>query len=234
MDTHHIIDVFELESRLLDATLRWHPHLRPLFSRNFAGSDASLIRRAYLQLLKLKVDYVQYTVPALRAAGQALRDGDQEDRDWSTRFLDYAEGETDQAADHGHHVWARDDMKALGVPLALIDAPPHLYATLYGKYFVAEAARHPYAILGAKGVLEHFSIRTADDLVRGLIESGITNAGNATRFIRTHGALDLDHVRQGDRDLSSLGHTGKRLQVLEGAYFTSGTYRALVRSLLPT
>jgi len=234
MEIHHLIDVFEQESRLLDATLRWHPQLRPLFSLNFDGSDAGALKRAYLQLLKLKVDYVQYTVPALRASGQALRGGDDEDRWWSARFLEYADGETDEVADYGHHVWARDDMKALGVSADLLDAPPHLHAALYGKFFVAEAGRHPYAILGAKGVLEHFSIRAADDLVRGLIASGIPNAENATTFIRQHGTLDIEHVRAGDRNLSALKHPDKRLQVLEGAYFTSGTYRALVRHALPT
>lgn len=234
MDTHHLIDVFELESRLLDATLRWHPLLRPLFQRNFTGVDAHALKRAYLQLLKLKADYVQYTVPALRAAGLALRDGDDEDRGWSQRFLAYAAGETDDRADYGHHVWARDDMKALGVAPDLLDAPPHAHATLYGRYFVAEVARHPYAVLGAKGVLEHFSIRVSDDLVRGLVESGIPNAENATSFFRMHGSLDLDHVRDGDRNLGTLRHAEKRFQVLEGAYFTSGAYRALVHHLLPT
>lgn len=79
MDIQHLTDAFEAEGTLLDATLRQHPQLRPLFSYNFQGVDASALKRAYLQLLKLKADYVQYTTPALRAAGQALRDGDHGD-----------------------------------------------------------------------------------------------------------------------------------------------------------
>jgi len=233
MDTHRLVDAFELESRLLDATLRQHPRLRPFFSRNFRDVDTSAMTRAYLQLLKLKADYVQYTVPALRAAGQALRDGDDEDRHWSMLFLGYATGETDEVANYGHHIWAHDDMKALGASPDLWNAPPHANAVLYGKFFVADAGQHPYAILGAKGVLEHFSVRTSDDLVRGLIESGIPNAENATNFLRQHGILDIDHVREGDRNLENLGDAQKRLQILEGAYFTSGTYRSLVHDLLP-
>jgi hypothetical protein len=233
MNTQHLVDVFERESRLLDATLRHHPQLRPLFSRNFHGASASALKHAYLQLLKLTADYVQYTVPALRAAGQALRNGDDEDRRWSALFLEYSEGETDQQGDYGHHVWARDDMKALDASRDLLDAPPHAAAIRYGKFFVDEAGQHPYAILGAKGVLEHFSLRTADDLVRGLVESGIPNAENATSFVRQHGVLDIDHVREGDRNLSKLGHAQKHFQILEGAFFTSGTYRCLVHYLLP-
>jgi hypothetical protein len=234
MDIQHLINVFELEGRLLDATLRHHEPLRPLFSRQFGGVDASALKQAYLQLLKLKFDYVQYTVPALLASGEALRDGDPEDRRWSALFLDYAAGENDEQGDYGHHIWARDDMKALGAPAALLEAPPHPSAVIYGKYFVDDAARHPYAILGAKGVLEHFSIRVSDDVVRGIIESGIANAENATSFFCHHGVLDIDHVRDGVRNLGTLEHAHKRLQVVEGAYFTSGTYRSLVYCLLPT
>lgn len=234
MKIQHLIDVFELESRLLDATLRHHPQLRPLFSRNFRSVNTSALKRAYLQLLKLKADYVQYTVPALRAAGHALRDGDDEDRRWSAVFLEYSAGETDEQGDYGHHIWARDDMKALGASQDLLDAPPHANAILYRKFFVDDAGQHPYAILGTKGVLEHFSIRVSDDVVRGLIESGIANAENATSFFRHHGVLDIDHVREGDRNLEKLQHAQKRLQILEGAYFTSGIYRSLVHYLLPT
>ena len=234
MDIQHLIDVFELESRLLDATLRHHPALRSLFSRSFQGVGADALRRAYLQLLKLSADYVQYTVPALRAAGEALRTGDGEDRRWSQMLLEYAAGESDQQAGYGHHVWARDDMTALGASPDLLDAPAHPSAILYGKYFVDDAGRHPYAILGAKGVLEHLSIRSADDLARGVLDSGIPNARNAISFIYHHGVLDVDHVREGDHNLRQLDQPPKRRQILEGAYFTSGCYRAFVHYLLPT
>ena len=233
MDSQYLVEIFEREGKLLDATLRHHPMLWPLFSRNFRGVDAAELKHAYLQLLKLKADYVQYTVPALRAAGEALRDGDDEDRWWSERLLTYATGETDGARDCGHHVWARDDMRALGAPPELVDALPHPSAVLYRRYFVDDAGRHPYAILGAKGVLENFSIRVSDDVVRGIVESGIPRAEHAVSFFSHHGTLDIDHVRTGNCNVVQLMHPQKRFQVLEGAYFTSGAYRALVHHLLP-
>lgn len=234
MFTQYMIDVFELESRLLDATLRQHPSLQPLFSLRFEGVDVSSLRLAYLRLLKLSADYIQYTVPALRAAGEALRTGDAEDRRWSAMLLQYASGEIDEQAGHGHHIWARDDMKALGASPELLDAPAHVSAILYGKYFVEDAHHHPYAILGAKGVLEHLSIRAADDLARGLLGSGIPNADKAISFIYHHGVLDIDHVREGNSNLHRLEQPHKHRQVVEGAYFTSGAYRALVHHVLPS
>jgi hypothetical protein len=232
MNVEHLINVFELESCVLDATLRQHPLLRPLFSRNFGDIDASTLKQTYLRLLKLKADYVQYTVPALRAAASALRDGDDEDRRWSALLFDYAAGEGE--IEHGHQRWAHDDMKALGASPDLLSAPPHASAVLYAKYFIDDVELHPYAILGAKGVLEHFSLRVSDDVVRGVVSSGIANAENATSFFGHHGALDIDHVRQGDHNLGKLAHAYKRFQVLEGAYFTSGTYRSLAHYLLPS
>jgi hypothetical protein len=234
MDTKDLVDAFELEGRSLDATLRHHPRLRPLFTRAFAGVDGSALKESYLRLLKLKADYVRYTVPALRAAGLALRGGDAEDQVFSKLFLGYATDETDTQGDYGHHVWALEDMRALGAERALCEAPPHPSAERYGRFFVDEAAQHPYAILGAKGVLEHFSIRVSDDLVAGILASGIPNAANAVSFFQHHGVLDIEHVRAGDRNLQNLTGVAKRSQVLAGAYFSSGSYRAMVHYLLPS
>jgi hypothetical protein len=237
MNPHYLIDVFTRESALLDATLRQHPQLAPLFTRRFDGVDRDALKLAYLRLLKIKADYVQYTVPALRGAGLALREGDDVDRWWSAHLLEYAAGETDEHASHGtdygHHIWAHEDMMALGATAELVNAPTDPAALLYRSYFVDDVARHPYAILGAKGVLEHFSIVVADDVVRGLVASGIANAEQATKFFHHHGVLDVDHVRQGDRNLENLTHPHKVMQILEGAYFTTGSYRALVHSVLP-
>jgi Iron-containing redox enzyme len=235
MNVAHLVETFELEARLLDGTLRQHPRLRALFGRDFSSVDVPTLKDAYVRLLKLKTDYVAYTVPALRAAGEALRGGDDCDRAWSALFLGYAQGETDEAetGSYGHEVWARNDMRALGAPAALVDAPPELSATLYGAYFVDDACHHPYAILGAKGVLEHFSLRVSDDVVRGVLASGMANAEHAVSFFKHHGVLDIDHVREGDRNLERV-RDPDRFQVLQGAYMTSGFYRSMLRYLFPT
>lgn len=227
MDTMLLVELFDREAALLEATLRGHPRIGRLFDRD-PSRDASALRCAYLDLLKLKADYVVHTVPALRAAGRALANGDAEDRAWSRVFLGYAHGETDDDGGYGHHVWAFDDMRALGATEERITAPPTPHASLYGRYFVEEAERHPYAILGAKGVLEHFSLRVSDDIVRGVLESGVANAADAVSFFRHHGVLDVDHVREGDRNLDRLLDPSKRAHVVEGSYFTSGAYRSMV------
>ena len=111
---------------------------------------------------------------------------------------------------------------------AQIAAPPHASVTAYNRYFLEDVRLHPYAFLGAKGVLEHLSIRICDDLVRGVLASGIENAAGAVTFFGHQGTLDIDHVRGGDTNRARLEEPRKRYQVLQGAYFTSGCYRAFL------
>jgi hypothetical protein len=165
----------------------------------------------------------------LRAAGKALRGGSAEDRAWSAIFFGYAEDEAELQDSRGHHVWARNDMISLGAPPVLLDASPHPAVAAYARYFVQEAGQHPYAILGAKGVLEHLSVRVADDLVNGVIASCIPGAENAVSFFRHHGILDVDHVHAGDSNLARIGDAARRWEILSGAYFTSGCYRAFLQ-----
>ena len=229
METEHLIRIFDIEAEVLEAAVKGHPSLKPLFSPGSQERGAGELREAYLRLLKMSADYVRYSVPMLRASGEALQSGDEEDRAWSELFLDYAHDETEGEERYGHHVWAINDMRALGAEEVRIDAPAHPSAVVYGKFFVENARLHPYAVLGTKGVLEHFSLLICDDLVKGVIESGIENAENATSFFHHHGVLDIDHVRTGDKNLGGLKSPEKRAQVLEGAYFTSGSYRAFLR-----
>jgi hypothetical protein len=94
---------------------------------------------------------------------------------------------------------------------------------------VDQASAHPYAILGAKSVLEELSVRVANVILAGARAVGAlpSSGEEAARFIHHHGDLDVEHGRQGGRDLRSLRHAHQRWQVIEGAYITTGVYRQL-------
>jgi hypothetical protein len=223
----HVLGSLDSEARLLDATLRWHHQLRRLFLRSFEPGDPAPLTHAYLRLLKLNADFLQYLAPALRASSHALRHGDAADRRWSDRLMRLGAG----SAAAERTAWLRDDMRALGASAELVDGPPHTHAIVYGRFCVGDAARHPYAILGAKGVVDRLLARIAGDLARGVLAAGIANADRATRFLRAH-AADPTTARDGDRELEDLVHPHQRCQALEGAYITSGSYRTLVHHLL--
>lgn len=228
LDHDLLLFIVNLEAGGLERLVRSHPALSPLFGPARPRPRVSELRDAYLRLLKVKADYVRWTVPMLRAAGEALRGGDDEDRAWSDVFVGYSRDETDTREGYGHHVWALDDMRALGAPEAALSAPAHPSVAAYARYFVDEAARHPYAILGAKAVLEHLSLRISDDLVQGVMSSGIEGAAGAVTFFGRHGVLDIDHVQGGDQNLARIRRPERRHEVLAGAYFTSGCYRAFL------
>jgi hypothetical protein len=219
----------KVEAKSLEQSVRQHPALSAFFDMDFSKKRTAQLRIAYMQLLKITADYVAYTVPMLRAAGDALREGDKEDAAWSRLFLGYSEDETDDKEKYGHDVWARNDLAALGAPASLLVEPQSPYVTAYGKMFVEDAKHHPYAILGTKGVLEHLSISICDELVRGVIASGIENAENAVSFFSHHGILDIDHVAEGDRNLERITVPERRSQILTGAFYTSGCYRAFLQ-----
>jgi hypothetical protein len=229
VDTTLLVETFELEARLLDATLRRHPRLRPLFAQDFDHTDRVALKDACLRLLKLAADQARIMGPALRAAGETLRGGDEQARQWSRLLLgpDSAEADDDQ-------VRAHLDMRALGAGPELLDAPPPAAAEIFARFFIGDVLRHPWAILGARGVLRHLALRVADDLAAGLRVSPIAGSQDAASLFSRHGVAHIDHVRERDRLMAQLDGNAEHLQVLEGAWFTSGIYRSLVRSLLPS
>lgn len=229
MDINTLIPLLDVEAAGLERTVRTHPALEPFYKRDFAGRDLAALRDGYLRFLKVTADYVRHSVPMLRAAGEAMSAGTEDDVEWSKLLFHYADDEIDPEGDYGHHHWAINDMRALGAPASLLEAPAHPIVDAYAHYLVKDARRHPYAILGTKAVLERLSLRICDDLVSGLVESGIPNAKDAASFLHHHGILDQEHVRDGDKNLEKVKGPERLRQVLEGAYFTGGCYRAFLQ-----
>jgi hypothetical protein len=218
-----LTDIFSLESAALDAAIRASA-LHKLFAPAPRGPE---LPGVYVRFLRVTAGYVANTVPMLRAAGVALAGGDDEDRAWSALFSGYGDDEIDPAGGYGHDVWAENDLRALGAPVGHGDWPECVRT--YSAYFVDHAPQHPYAILGAKGVLEHLALRFADDLSVGVRASDIPGGGAAVSFLAHHGVLDVEHVRAGDANIERLRDEAKRRQVIHGAYVTSGSYRAFLR-----
>lgn len=231
MNTQDLVGIFDVESESIESTIRGHHALGVIFERSVPEHQRDVLRLAYLKLLQLSASYVQFTVPALRAAGEWLSaQPASSDREWGETILAHVEDES-ATEENGHDAWAKDDMRALGASEELILAPTNDVAWLYGNYLM-EPALHPYAVLGAKGVLEHAAVRVANEIAQGMRRSGIPGAQQAIRFFDSHGALDVTHAREGDLALDKIRDEGKRRQIAHGAFVTGGTYRALVRLML--
>lgn len=236
VDADFVARALRLEARALRGALMEHRILRMLIN---GERDPSVTRDevgdAYVRLLRMSMDYVQWTVQALLAASVSLSGAaEEEDRSWAGRMTDYARDKMDDVTGRGHDAWARADLIHLGAT-ELADAPAHPAAAEYHWYFVARAGAHPYAVLGAKSVLEELSVRVASPILAGIRAFGIVPASGddaGARFVHQHGDLDVEHGRQGARDLRDLKHARQRHQVLEGAYVTTGVYRQLAHHYL--
>ncbi len=236
IDTDYVARALRLEARCLRDVLAENPVLRFLISGDTTKEEApsaKAVRSVYARLLRMSADYVQFTVPALRAAGAALLvTADSEGLVWAKRLAEYASDEADELG-RGHESWARDDLTDLGAA-ELAEAPTPPAAAEYGWYFVEQAAAHPYAILGAKSVLEELSVRVASAILAGVRAIGAVPGGGdeGARFVHHHGDLDVEHGRRGARDLRDLTSVHQRRQVIEGAYVTTGVYRQLAHHYL--
>lgn len=225
---NYVERALRIEARHLRDVLRENRALRWMIDSEGEPPAVVEARDAYIRLLRMSAEYVQFTVPALREASAVLAlSADPDDRAWSARLAGYMRDET-YNADQGHEVWAIEDLADLGAPR---EGTPHPAAVEYGWYFVDQASAHPYAILGAKSVLEELSVRVANVILSGARAVGaVPLAGEeASRFIHHHGDLDVEHGRQGARDLRSLRLPHQLRQVIEGAYFTTGVYRQLAQ-----
>jgi hypothetical protein len=168
----------------------------------------------------------------LRASSQALQSGEIEDRRWSEIFLVDAHEEMDPGGDYGHELWARDDMRAVGAPEEFaVSSLPNAVVRRYQQFMVEDAELHPYGSLGAKGVLEHLAVSVADTFEKGLRQSGIDGIDKGTKFISSHGVLDIEHVRLGDELIRSIEMSEKLKQVLEGAMVTREAYHGFVAGM---
>jgi len=241
IDGEYVARSLRLQARCLHDALRENAVLRRMIDGYPAlpELDPAEVREVYARLLRMSADYVQFTVPALRAASEALAaTGDAADALWAGRLAAYAQDEVDEdeaRGRRGHESWALADLADLGAH-ELAVSPPHPAAAEYGWYFVSRAAEHPYAILGAKSVLEELSVRAAGPILAGVRAAGVAYASgahqDAARFLHHHGDLDVDHGRRGARDLRDVQLVSQRRQILEGAYVTAGIYHQLAHHYL--
>ncbi len=212
------------------SALDQHPTLGILFTPiSIAANETIALKRAYSNWLKATHDYVTNTRRMLAASAHALKDGDAQDKKFSAAFTHYLLEETDPTDGRGHEYWAANDLRALGTE-NLLELPEHPAISAYSRFFVTDAAQHPYALFGSKGVLERLSIKAAPQMLRGLRTSSIQNIENAVQFISGHGELDQHHVPEGNAELRGVSDWVKLEQMLIGAYVTTGTYLDFLRS----
>jgi len=169
VDPQYLIDVFNGEAAAMESSLRRHPRLAFLFTPDFGQVDLEEFKKSYLLLLKMHLDYIRFSVPALRVAGTALLDCTAQDRRWGERMLVYANDMVDKRTGYGQEAPARDDMIASGAGPELLATPAAPAAIHYGRDLIEEVTRHPYAVLDSSGVFDSLWRPIGGDIVCGVV-----------------------------------------------------------------
>jgi pyrroloquinoline quinone (PQQ) biosynthesis protein C len=156
----------------------------PLIHQSIAGE---LTLPHYVAYLCQAYHHVKHTVPLLMAAGARLP----ESREWlRDAIAEYIEEE------HGHQEWILNDIAACGYDReAARKTQPTLATELMVAYAYDTIQRiSPLGFFGMVQVLEGTSILVADKAAEG-IQRGLGLPNKAFSYLRSHGALDQDHVK---------------------------------------
>ncbi|WP_043765006.1 TenA family transcriptional regulator [Algiphilus aromaticivorans] len=152
-----------------------------------AALDGSITRDAYIAYLTQAYHHVRHTVPLMMSCGAHL--GAQ--RSWVQPLLaEYITEET------GHEHWILDDIRACGADAdALTATGPNAQTELMVAYAYDGIQRHnPMHFFGMVYVLEGTSTALALGAADG-IQKALKLPASAVRYLRSHGAVDQEHIR---------------------------------------
>jgi len=178
----------------------------------------------YIAFLTEAYHHVKHTTPLLMAVGSKLP----EEKEWLRNAVaEYIEEEL------GHQEWILNDIAACGADKEQIrNSQPKPATELMVAYAYDMINRiNPLGFFGMVHVLEGTSIATADKAADA-IQSALTLPNEAFSYLRSHGALDLEHVKffeslmnqiEDEQEQSLIIHTTTVFYKLYGDVFHSLT-----------
>jgi len=146
-------------------------------------SGASL--ELYLDFLTQAYHHVKHTFPLLAFAAARTTDEAYQDA-----LVEYMEEE------RGHEKWILNDIEAMGGDEdAVREGKPGIACqVMVGYTYYAIEWVSPYAMLGSVHVLESMSTLLADQAADAIQRSLAHRGKDGFSYLRSHGALDIEHV----------------------------------------
>ena len=211
-----------LYQRLLNETESEKEYLlsSPIIKRCFLG-DIEL--KDYVSFLTQAFHHVKHTVPLLMAVGTKLP----EEKEWLREAVaEYIEEEI------GHQEWILNDIAACGADKELVRKSLPSYATeLMVSYAYDSINRvNPLSFFGMVHVLEGTSIAMADNAADS-ISSSLSLPNNAFSYLRSHGSLDIEHVKFFETLMSKITDEAEQNIVVESAKKFYLLYANIFRTL---
>lgn len=158
--------------------------LAPIITKAVTGS---ISKEEYIAFLEQAYHHVKHTVPLLMAAGARIP----EEKEWLRNALaEYIEEEL------GHQEWILNDLAVCGVDKERVrhDAPAFETELMVAYAYDVINRVNPLGFFGMVHVLEGTSVTTADRAADG-IQEALSLPDEAFSYLRSHGALDQDHVQ---------------------------------------
>ncbi|MBW7930094.1 MAG: iron-containing redox enzyme family protein [Gammaproteobacteria bacterium] len=211
-----------LHERLVEATRHEREFLLAADSIHDALAGAVSLPR-YLAFLGEAYQHVRHTVPLLMAAGSRLP----AHLAWmQPDLLHYIKEEA------GHDAWILNDIRAAGGDAdAVRHASPHPATdALVARVYDQVQRRNPAGIFGMVHVLEGTSVALALNAA-DRIQASLGLPDTAFTYLRSHGELDREHIRDLQAILERLDDADDQQAVIDCARTVFWLYGQMFRAL---
>lgn len=192
----------------------------PIFDKTMQG-DITLAD--YIAFLTQAYHHVKHTIPLLMAVGSQLP----EQYEWLREAVaEYIEEEL------GHQEWILNDIAACGADKELVrNSRPHITTELMVAYAYDTVFRvNPLGFFGMVHVLEGTSIASADNAASA-IQKALSLPDKAFSYLRSHGALDQEHVKFFQGLMDRIDEPSAKQQIVHSARMFYRLYGDIFRSL---
>ena len=179
----------------------------------------------YVAFLTEAYHHVKHTVPLLMAVGARLP----ESKEWLREAVaEYIEEEL------GHQEWILNDIAACGFDKEDVRrSRPAVATELMVAYAYDMVSRvEPLGFFGMVHVLEGTSVTTAD-AAASAIKKALNLPDNAFTYLRSHGALDQEHVKFFEDLMVQITAPAECEQIIHSAKVFYHLYANIFRSLTP-
>ncbi|WP_438971657.1 TenA family transcriptional regulator [Methylophaga sp.] len=198
----------------------------PIFERAFTGN---ITREMYIEFLTQAYHHVKHTVPLLMTVGGRLP----EEKEWlRTAVAEYIDEEV------GHQEWILNDIEACGGDKEVVrNGAPDFHTELMVAYAYDMAQRvNPLGFFGMVHVLEGTSITSADKAAEA-IQQTCDLPNKAFSYLRSHGALDLEHVKFFEELMNRISDPEEQELIISSAkrfyYLYGNIFRSLTGEQMP-
>lgn len=133
----------------------------------------------------------------------------------------------------GHEVWVRNDLEAVGVPVAttLGHAPGAYTLALSGYNYWAADRRHPASVLGMLYALEVIASVYGGPFASAIQESLLLDGDRGVSFIGSHASLDAQHMAELRQVLDTVHDATAKDAVAESVRVNFHHFTRIVESL---